>query len=66
MGEYEDKLKGKIKEVTGKITDDKGEIAEGLEEQRKGELKGELKETQAREDRLEREKLNPDFTESKK
>ena len=40
MGELIDKVKGKAKQVEGSITGDRGRQAEGLVEEKKGDLKG--------------------------
>jgi uncharacterized protein YjbJ (UPF0337 family) len=39
MGEIIDKLKGKAKQVQGKVTGDRAKQAEGIVEEKKGEAK---------------------------
>ncbi len=40
MGELIDKAKGKIKQAEGSITGDRGRQAEGLVDEKKGDVKG--------------------------
>ncbi|HZS38964.1 MAG TPA: CsbD family protein [Polyangia bacterium] len=40
MGEIIDKVKGKMKQVEGSITGDRGKQVEGIVEEKKGDLKG--------------------------
>ena len=40
MGEIIDKLKGKAKQVEGSITGDRARQAEGIADEKKGDLKG--------------------------
>ena len=44
MGEIIDKLKGKAKQVEGSITGDRSRQAEGLVDEKKGDLKGKFEE----------------------
>lgn len=44
MGEIIDKMKGKAKQVEGAITGDRGRQAEGLVDEKKGDLKGKFEE----------------------
>jgi uncharacterized protein YjbJ (UPF0337 family) len=42
MGEWIDKVKGKVKQMEGSISGDHGRQAEGLIEEKKGDMKGRL------------------------
>ena len=44
MGEIIDKVKGKAKQVYGSVTGDRGKQAEGIVEEKKGDLKGKFEE----------------------
>ena len=44
MGEIIDKLKGKAKQAEGSITGDRGRQAEGLIDEKKGDVKGKFEE----------------------
>lgn len=48
MGEYTDKIKGKINQTTGKMTDDDTKVAKGNLQEKKGELKGAFERGKAR------------------
>lgn len=43
MGEYVDKTKGKVKQAVGVLTDDKKLVREGERDERKGQVKGAIK-----------------------
>jgi uncharacterized protein YjbJ (UPF0337 family) len=55
MGSVVDKVTGKAKQVVGDITGDSNTRREGIDEERKGEKKDELKRTEEKADRKAQE-----------
>ncbi len=56
MGEWTDKLKGRVKETAGVATGDRELEAEGKKDTAKGELKGKVEDAK----RVIKDALNPD------